>query len=358
MVKKKRWRKKIKAMMGNRMEKLSEDEIREILKEYPKVNEFFTDIILKLQKEKVIFINEKFLDRIENCMQKLRNIPSLKNRIAQIKKNKIEFKTFQWELKEASYYANKEFQEIEFIPKTKNKKTPDFRVRIDEEWIYFEVTSFMNFPLEVKFQDFEEELYNVISHYDINIIIQDEIDYNEEMIAEIKNIIMKELKMKIENGTIGGCYSPKSFVKFEIDYKEEKSPTLLSFPCSIDIKLNSKNDKYSPIILDVIADKKGQFKNLQKNIPKVIALYSTNLFLGAYLESTFRGYDRYSKIRYRKLDINLVQLSKKFTLDYFNNPEDSDILAIILNMNDKRYVLPNYDFFDKKRLEKLIPFLM
>lgn len=214
------------------MEKPSEEEIRRRLEKYPKIKEFFIEEILRdmpsenpiLQLCKALIQdNTIHLELIEGCLETLYDIPTLEEKLIEMKKDFNKLNNFQSELREACFYKRKGFSNIEFLSERKGIKTPDFRVRFNNIWIYFEVKSFNYVSLIKEFDNFQIELQKIISHYEITIAIDEsEYEYTIEMIREIERKSKELLLDCIKLNTRDTIYFKKTFINLEITYFKRK----------------------------------------------------------------------------------------------------------------------------------------
>jgi hypothetical protein len=147
-------KKRMNLKVGNGMEKLSEEEIRERLGKYPKIQRYFGSKILKEVRscvsEKNVLTssieieNDVILKRVEDCLRSLENVKGFEKRIKHYQRNFQEVRSLIAELIEATYIRDKGC-EIEFISET-SEGTPDFKVNFNNRWIDFEIKSFAYDP--------------------------------------------------------------------------------------------------------------------------------------------------------------------------------------------------------------------
>jgi len=326
------------------MEKLSEEEIRRRLEKYPKIKEFFIEEILRdmpsenpiLQLCKALIQdNIIHLELIEGCLETLYDIPTLEEKLIEMKNDFNKLNNFQSELREACFYKRKGFSDIEFLSERKGIKTPDFRVRFNNIWIYFEVKSFNYVSAIKEFDNFQIELQKIISHYEITIAIDEsEYEYTIEMIREIERKSTELLLDCIKLNTRDTIYFKKTFINLEITYFEEEGPTSLGFR-EVSIKFV---DLISSKILRVLFEAKEQLDVLDDESLKVIVIYNLGEF-------------------------NIVGLPVQVAVRHFcSELLNKEIFAIIMNYpmfkyEKNRYVYPNNSYPDKEKVNRFLHFL-
>lgn len=220
-------------------------------------------------------------------------------------------------------------KDIEFI-KEGNRKKPEFRVRVNNEWAYFEVKSFL-FREDIweKFEELKGELEQIESPYSVRISISNIHEFRKKQLMETLCRIRKRFN-KVLNGS------------FSVPYQSIGE----LFNCNLDIleKESGEKEKYTIVDLpppDVLENTplltceiyrrlKEAFKQLNSHDPqehKIIVLYSYLYHLGVPLPN----------------HLNPLKLSTEIFFQDRNNDSVPFVvfLSVIENLNET-YPNPNY----------------
>jgi hypothetical protein len=295
-------KKRMNPKVGNGMEKPSEEEIKEILEKYPEYRECFDDLSSLLS-----FDIEK---------KKIRDNPS-------------KIRSYLPEIRVAHKLWMAGLKDIEFI-KEGNGKKPEFRVRVNDEWVYFEVKSFL-FREDIweEFEKLKNELERIESIYFIRISIRNIHEFKKKQLQEILDGIRKRFD-KVLNGSFSVPYqSIGELFNCNLDILEKESCEEGKYTM-VDLPFPHGTEDISLLTCEIYYRLKEAFIQLNSHAPqehKIIVLYSYLFQLGVPLPN----------------HLNPLKLSTNI---FFHDRDNDSVpfivfLSVIGNLNET-YPNPNY----------------